>query len=290
MAKWDNELEASLAGVDCVIEVRDARLPLASAYPHLELRLKGKPRILVLNKADVADAYQTKQWLAHFAELPNVTPLAFCAKSFTGPLRQALINLALTLTHEARQKPVAKGLKPRPAKLVVMGFPNVGKSSLINALVQKSQLTVGHKAGVTRQTRWLRLHPQLQLMDSPGLLPPRLPDQESALWLAMVSSIGDKAYDDEEAAQALLNQLEALYPALLTRYYDLPPATQAEPMTLIQLAMRRGWLLKGGLPDVTRASRHLLHDAAMGNLGAFTLEWPERTVLDAPLDSEIVSE
>jgi ribosome biogenesis GTPase A len=287
MAKWDKELEASLAGVECVIEVRDARLPLASAYPQLEARLKGKPRLLILNKADVADPVQTQRWLALFAELPNVTPLAFCAKTFTGPLRQALINHALTLTHTARNKTVAKGLKPRPAKLVVMGFPNVGKSSLINALVQKSRCTVGHKAGVTRQTQWLRLHPQLQLMDSPGLLPPKLPQQESALWLAMVSAIGDKAYDDEEAAQALLNRLEVMYPQLLTHHYDLPPATNDEPMTLAQLAMRRGWLLKGGLPDVPRASRQLLHDAAMGHLGAFSLEWPECSLQQLPTISPV---
>lgn len=276
IAKWDRQLDQSLRQVDVVLEVRDARLPLASANITLAQRCQHKPRVVVLNKAELADPSVNRQWLqalnlndAGQGQTSGTVLLydAHLGKKYKPALLTALQRLAEPLNEKQR----AKGLKPRPLRLLIVGMPNVGKSSIINNLVGQKRATTGHKAGVTRQTQWVRIHPLLDLLDSPGVLPPRLDDPKAAVLLACVSSIGEAAFDAEPVATQLLGVVEQEYPGLLAQQYELPSDTV---LTLEAVGRARHWLGAGGEVDLSRTAQQTLKDFRSGRWGRLSLEWP----------------
>ncbi|MFM7468599.1 MAG: ribosome biogenesis GTPase YlqF [Vampirovibrionales bacterium] len=210
IAKWDRELATWLPQCDMLIEVRDARLPNASAHPRFQEQIQGKARVLLLTKADLADPVQTKRWVAHLRRSLGCPVLPVSSHQ-----RQWLKGVLEALVQEGRKKRHAKlkeGLRPPPIRAMVVGMPNVGKSSLINALSGKNKVKTGHKAGVTRHPQWVKLSSELLLLDSPGLIPPKLASQEDAWLLATVDAIGEAAYQVEPVARYILALLATYYP------------------------------------------------------------------------------
>ena len=209
IAKAEQQLKRNLDKVDLVIEVRDARIPLATGHPHLNRWINGKQHLLVINRRDMVTSEARVAWEAWFKARGQRT--VWCdAKAGTGvkQVQQAAIRAGDQLNERRRNR----GMRPRPVRALTLGFPNVGKSALINRLVKQKVVASARRAGVTRTLRWVRLGQDLDLLDAPGVLPPRLDDQQAALHLALCDDIGQAAYDGELVAQAFLNLLKGLQP------------------------------------------------------------------------------
>jgi ribosome biogenesis GTPase A len=265
IAKLERQLKDLLQPVDVVLELVDARAPLASRHPYLTDKfLSRKCHGLILNKVDVADPNQTQRWAKHLITEMPVTPFS----SVTGSPR-TVIDAALQLGQTIRDKNKAKGLKAnKPLKLAIMGMPNVGKSSLINKLVGTVKAKTGHQAGVTRQPKWVQIHAEVILLDTPGLIPPKLRDAHQGLVLACLHGVGEDAFDNQTVAQFLLDTLHEHYAPALAQHYG------PDLITIEAFALQKNLLLPQGLPDCERAALRLLTDYRQGRLGRLTLEWP----------------
>ena len=272
IAKAERKLREQLSLVDVVIEVLDARLPYSSKYTEIKKLLGDKPRLLIMNKSDLADTTKTQQWVDFWKERENcmvAVTSASTAKDLTN-----IVNLIVALGQEKINKLKEKGILPRPVRAMVVGMPNVGKSSIINKLIKKTKAKTGAIAGITRQQQWVRINPKVELLDTPGIIPMRLEDQEAACKLAFVSGISENAYDKEDVAQELLNVLYSLYkPELLTNYkiedMGIPP-------TLEDVAKVRIWRISNERLDTLRAASHILSDFRKGRLGRITLDEIEK--------------
>lgn len=269
IAKYERELRTTLKPVDVVIEVLDARLPETTRNRRIEKTIESKPILLILNKADLADANKLKHWKTHYQkEFKQV--LVVDAK--TGQIQQQVIKAVTELAEERIQQLIAKGYKRRPVRVMVVGMPNVGKSTLINRIVGKKKAKTGHKAGVTRQSQWIKINPQVELLDSPGLIPPALESEDDGYKLALVDSVGDAAFDTELAGSFLINLLETLYPKLLRKHFSIP---DEEEVTLYSMANARRFFQSGETPDESRMAQVLLSDFRHGRLGRLTLDSSE---------------
>ncbi len=287
IAKAERALNANLAKVDLVIEVRDARIPLATSHPRLQRWIGNKQHLLVINRVDMIPAPVRQAWTAWFRAQEQTC--WWCdAKVGTGvkQLQQAAIRAGEALN--ARR--AGRGMKPRPVRALMLGFPNVGKSALINRLVRQKVVDSARRAGVTRSLRWVRLGQDLDLLDAPGVLPPRLDDQQAALRLALCDDIGQAAYDNEAAALAfvaLLAGLEQLPAAgvphgLLERRYGLAVQNSVQDVRNLEGPAFQpdadGWLAAAAerhtSGDSLRMATKLLDDFRCGRLGAIALELP----------------
>lgn len=287
IAKAERALNANLAKVDLVIEVRDARIPLATSHPRLQRWIGNKQHLLVINRVDMIPAPVRQAWTAWFRAQEQTC--WWCdAKVGTGvkQLQQAAIRAGEALN--ARR--AGRGMKPRPVRALMLGFPNVGKSALINRLVRQKVVDSARRAGVTRSLRWVRLGQDLDLLDAPGVLPPRLDDQQAALRLALCDDIGQAAYDNEAAALAfvaLLAGLEQLPAAgvphgLLERRYGLAVQNSVQDVRNLEGPAfqpdAHGWLAAAAerhtSGDSLRMATKLLDDFRCGRLGAIALELP----------------
>ena len=278
IAKAEKALHEALAKVDLVIEVRDARIPRSTGHPRLQRWISGKQHLLVLNRRDMVPPAAQQLWSDWFRSQNQ--PVWWCdAKAGTGvkQLQQAAIRAGTDLN--ARR--AGRGMRPRPVRALMLGFPNVGKSALINRLVRQKVVESARRAGVTRSLRWVRLGQELDLLDAPGVLPPRLDDQQAALRLALCDDIGQAAYDNEAAALAFaeLLQLLAAVPAagvgvgLLEQRYGLPLAQRTDGGPEVE-----GWLAAAAerhtSGESVRMATKLLDDFRCGRLGAIALELP----------------
>lgn len=284
IAKYERQLGELLKLVDVVVEVLDARLPQASVNPRLESKIRHKPTLIILNKSDLGDPIQNKLWQRQLTGGEHRAML-YDAKGNQG--KQQLVQHILTLGEPAMQKLEAKGRKRRPIRVLVAGMPNVGKSTLINNIVGRKKAKTGHRAGVTRETQWVRIHPEVELMDSPGVIPPILDSSEAGALLATVSSVGDAAFDDEEIARFLMERLELLYPGRLHHHFKLPPDL---PLSLEAMAEARHYKLGGNQPDCLRAAQALLTDFRHARIGRITLEHASRPAVPAPPESDFQAE
>ena len=264
IAKAERQLKEKLSLVDVVIEVRDARLPLSSSYANIEKLLGDKPRLLLLNKADLVEKTDLKNWVEYLKNTTACPVLITEAKG--GNDLSKVVNTAVDLSEPKIQALIAKGLLRRPARAVVVGMPNVGKSSIINKLTKSSKTKIGAKAGVTRQQQWVRINPKLDLLDTPGIIPTRQDDQEQAVKLAFVSSVSENAYSPEPVAQALLDLLKIKYSDNISTYY------KTEDLTLENIALARNWIIKSENPDTLRTAQYVLKDFREGRLGKFILD------------------
>src|SRR5262249_4402477 len=217
--------------IDLIFEVRDGRAPISSAHPQADKLFGSKPRVIILSKEDLADPALTKRWLQVLSQEQERTAIALDLKLSRG--KDRLISLALDLSAPVKQKLIAKGLLPRPMRACVIGIPNVGKSSLINWLIGRRKTMVGNKPGVTKGPQWVRVHPQLELLDTPGILPPTGFPQETALKLALLNLLPEGAYDVESVGQAGLDLVASAVPAALDRYRS---AGEDRPANLEELA------------------------------------------------------
>ena len=218
IAKAERQLKEKLNLVDVVIEVRDARIPLSSSYTNIKKLLGEKPRLLLLNKADLVDKDELREWVKY---LKNTTDCPVVVTDAKGAKDLAqVVRFAVELAEPKIQALMAKGLLRRAARAMVVGMPNVGKSSVINKLTKSSKTKIGAKAGVTRQQQWVRINPKLELLDTPGIIPTKQENQLQAVKLAFVSSVSENAYSPEPVAQALLNMLsEGKYRQSVVDFY-----------------------------------------------------------------------
>lgn len=268
IAKAERKLQEQTALVDVILEIIDARIPLSSSYFGIEKLTRNKPRLLVMNKADLADPELNSKWRDYMADKTGLKVVL--TNSNSSKDISTLIKTAIELGKPEIEKLVAKGRMPRPVRAMAIGMPNVGKSSIINKLVKTSKAKVGPKAGVTRAAQWVRINPKLEFMDTPGIIPMKLENQENAVKLAVVNSISENAYDYVEIAQELVNMLYERYPYLLEKHYKLEEMN--EPPSLADIARSRKWLLPGGELDINRCASIVLSDFRNGRIGRITLE------------------
>ena len=264
IAKAEKQLKQQLSLVDAVIEVVDARLPLSSTYDNITRLLGEKPRLILLNKADLTDKNELKKWIKLLEEKTGFPVLPTDAKN-SNDLNK-IVKKAVELSEPRIQAIMAKGLLRRPARVMVVGMPNVGKSSIINKLTRSSKTKIGAKAGVTRQQQWVRINPQLELLDTPGIIPMKQEDQIRAKKLAFVNAVSENAYSNVPVANELLTLLEKLYPNNVNEFYKV------EKLTVEDIARARSWIISGGSPDLERTAIYILKDFREGKIGRFILD------------------
>lgn len=267
IAKAERKLKEQIGLVDVVIEVLDARIPLSSCYDNIKNLLGEKPRLILLNKADLTNENELKKWIEILETKFDCFVLTSDAKSSKD--LNKIIAKALELSEPRIQKLLQKGLLRRPARVMVVGMPNVGKSSIINKLTRTSKTKVGAKAGVTRQQQWVRINPKLDLLDTPGIIPMKQDDQTKAKKLAFVNSVSEHAYDNQAIAKELLEILSVKYENKAKSHYDLPEDVE---LTIENIAKNRNWIVKGAQPDVERTSKFILSDFRSGKMGKFILD------------------
>ena len=265
IAKAERKLKEQLSLVDAVIEVIDARLPLSSGYENITRLLGQKPRLILLNKSDLVDKNELKDWIKVLEKNNNVPVLVSDAKNSKD--LNIIVKKAEELSEPRIQEIMKKGLLRRPARVMVVGMPNVGKSSIINKLTKSSKTKIGAKAGVTRQQQWVRINPRLDLLDTPGIIPMRQENQEAAMKLAFVNSVSENAYSNEIVARELINVLNEKYSAQLREYYKLD-----DNISLEEIAIKRNWIISGGYPDTDRTAAYILRDFREGKIGKFILD------------------
>ena len=273
MAASRKKAAETMAKIDVVIEVLDARLPGASSNPLIEkLRQhRQRPCLKILNKADLADPAASAAWVKHFGKEKGVTAVAISSKRADQVAR--IPQLAAALVPHRDDKGV---------RMMVMGVPNVGKSTLINALLKRKVAKTGDEPAITRQqSRWV-LDERHDLIDTPGLMPAKIPSESDAFMLAASHLIGPESYTDEDVATFLGDLLASRYPGLLRTRYDLDAEKLDGYAVISAIARKRGYLLKGGKPDHEKAGRALMQDYRSGLLGRITLETPETRLAVAP--------
>lgn len=265
IAKAQNTLKEQLKLIDFVLELVDARLPESSRFDVTNQLLGGKPRIIVMTKSDMAMPDRTQAWLHHYRK-QGLSVVTINAQ--TGQGMPALQKAMQVESEKVRAKMVARGRLPRASRVMVVGLPNVGKSSLINKLAKKKTVDVGNKPGVTRSVRWIRLGGNLELMDTPGIIPPKLEHQELALKLALTGAVSTEAYDPILIVPVALEMLSLYAPHIPAKFED---------PTLEGIARSRGAVKPGGEPDLERTARTFMHDLRTGALGPMTLDFPPGT-------------
>ncbi|MBO5929065.1 MAG: ribosome biogenesis GTPase YlqF [Clostridia bacterium] len=274
MTRTKRKITELLPLVDIVVEVIDARIPISSRNPDLDSLISGKPRLLVLNKADIADEKATEKWLQEYRRLGQPAMAADCksGKGISGfvPLMREVLQDKLSQWAE-------KGMANRAVRAMVVGIPNSGKSSFINRMARGGKAKVEDRPGVTRNQQWFVIDGGAQLLDTPGLLWPKFDDQTVAKHLAFTGAIRDEIMDSEELAFELLKILAEEYePRLRERYKLTEPFPEDAWDLLQQIGRKRGMLISGGEVDTLRASTMLLDEYRGGKLGRITLEMPHK--------------
>ena len=270
----------TMALTDVVIEVLDARLPEASSNPMIEelRRYRQRPGLKILNKADLADPFVTKAWLTYYNQQPGVKAVALSCKKTADVARIPKLCLALA-PH--------RGTTLKPLRMMIMGIPNVGKSTLMNALLKRRVAAVGDEPAITKNQQRLDLNDSMTLVDTPGMLWPRIAHPSDGLMLAASHAIGRNAMIDDEVAIFLATELLANYPDLLVQRYGFS-VVDKDPVGIIDaIALQRGYRLKGGNADFEKAGLALLQDYRDGSLGQISLETPasRATMLAAAADA-----
>ena len=272
MAKTKRLLSDQLRRIDLVIELCDARIPHSSRNPEIARLAAGKKRIILLNKADLAEPGHTSQWVSTIRkegyEAYAIDSMRLKTKEIFGLIQRQ--------TEELVEKSLAKGVR-RTVKVMVLGVPNVGKSTFINQIRGKGIAQTGDRPGVTKSNQWIQITPYLTLLDTPGLLWPRLDDQLAARRLCYIGSIRDDITDPNDLAISLLEDLIVHVPSSVCERFHIPDSS-LKGIDLLDAACKgRGWLLKGNQYDYDRASRIILDEFRSGKMGRITLERPMET-------------
>ncbi|MFA6807844.1 MAG: ribosome biogenesis GTPase YlqF [Eubacteriales bacterium] len=264
MTKAKRKLEEQLGWVDVAIELGDARLPLSSRNPLLLELLGKKPRLLILNKSDLADDNMTKEWLRILGE--NGPVIATSAATGSGMKR--IVPELEKMMAEKMKRLREKGVINKPIRVMVIGIPNIGKSTLINQLTGGAHAKTGNKPGVTKGNQWIRIHDKVELLDTPGMLWPKFDDQEIGRKLAVTGAVRDEVFDQEKLAEWLLKWLKKNYPNTMERFKK----SQEDEITLELVGKNRGCLLSGGRVDTFKAAQILLREYRSGKVGKVTMD------------------
>ena len=270
MAKAKRSMQESLKLIDLVAELTDARCPEAGRNPEIDRLAANKQRMVLLNKADLADEAVNRQWLAYYRE-KGIT--AICLDARKGSFRKIFLDGVQTACREKIERDRSRGILNRPIRAMVAGIPNVGKSTFINTLAGRGAAKTGDKPGITRGNQWIHVSNQLELLDTPGLLWPKFEDPAVGTALAWIGTINDEVYRREEAAAELLAFLKEEYPQLAEKYCG-DCLESDKDLWLGLLAAKRGCLKKGAVPDEEKAAALLLDDFRGGRLGRITIEKP----------------
>ncbi len=273
MTKAKRMMQENIKLVDLIIELVDARIPAASRNPDIDELGKGKSRIVLLNKSDLADPLFNKQWSSWFEEA-GVHVLEVNSK--TGAGIKSINALVQKACAEKLERDRKRGILNRPVRAMVVGIPNVGKSTFINSFAGKACTKTGNKPGVTKGKQWIRLNSKLELLDTPGILWPKFDDRQVGMRLAFIGSINDDIIVVEELALELLDSLRNRYPDAVAERYGISWKEETAAM-LEDIAESRRCFLKGRLPDLKRAASLLVDDFRSGRLGRTTLEIPADT-------------
>lgn len=271
MTKAKRAMKEDIKLIDLVIELVDARVPLGSRNPDIDELAKGKGRMILLNKADLADERYNEAWISYFKER-GFHVVKVNARSSMG-LKQ-ITPLVQEACREKIERDRKRGILNRPVRTMVVGIPNVGKSTFINSFAGKACVKTGNKPGVTKGNQWIRLSRTLELLDTPGILWPKFEDPAVGLRLAFIGSINDEIIDKEELAVELIRFLRTSYPKNLTERYGVEIGEEEDYAVLQGIARSRGCLLKGNELDTKKAAALFLDDFRSGKLGRITLEFP----------------
>ncbi len=266
IAKAEKQLLEQLKLVDVVIEVRDSRILMSSKHPKIEKWVEGKSHILVCNRIDAISSAVRSHWTRWFTEQGRTV---YFTDAQAGKGMIDLLKAAQVASEKVNERRAGRGMLPRPVRAVVVGFPNVGKSALINRLLKKKVVASANKPGVTRQLRWIRISDEIELLDTPGVIPPLLHDQDAAMKLAICDDIGQAAYDNVLVAAEAVDLLIKLNAKLSSRYVIDPLTVSSGIEYIHQVAT-----LNKFQGDLDKVARLILYDFRKGKLGAIALEFP----------------
>ncbi|WP_444684166.1 ribosome biogenesis GTPase YlqF [Alkalicoccus luteus] len=271
MAKAKRQVTEKLKMIDVVMEIVDARIPMSSRNPMIEEVTENKPRLMLLNKADLADPQITKEWEAYF-EKEKVKPLTIDAQHGKGmkQIPAEVQKLAAPLYERWERK----GINPRPLRSLIVGIPNVGKSTVINKLAGKKIANIGDKPGVTKKQQWIKMGSTLELLDTPGILWPKFEDEAVGYRLALTGAVKEEIFDFQDAVLFFLTFMAAEYPQLLKSRYNLEEIPDDKVQLFDDIGRRRGCLISGGHVDYDRTAEIIFRDFRQGLFGPVTLEKP----------------
>lgn len=270
MTKAKRQMQEDIKLIDLVIELVDARIPLSSRNPDIDDLGRQKARLILMNKADLADEKQNKEWAAYFRE-KGFFVVKLDARTKAG--MKTVSDVIMEACKEKMERDRKRGIKNRPVRAMVVGIPNVGKSTFINTYAGKACAKTGNKPGVTKGKQWIRLNKNVELLDTPGILWPKFEDQRVGLYLALIGSIKDEILNIDELSIELITILQAKYPGLLSQRYDV--AEEQKPVEILgEIAKNRNCVKKGGELDYGKTASLVIDEFRSGRLGKITLEFP----------------
>ncbi|MCD7764941.1 MAG: ribosome biogenesis GTPase YlqF [Lachnospiraceae bacterium] len=270
MTKAKRMMQEDIKLVDLVIELTDARAPLSGRNPDIDEIGKNKFRVILLNKADMADENMNHRWISYFQKA-GFHAAAINARSGAG--MKQIESIILEVCREKQERDRKRGIRNRPLRAMVAGIPNVGKSTFINSFAGKACTKTGNKPGVTRGKQWIRLNKNVELLDTPGILWPKFDDPMTGQKLAALGSVRDEVLQAEELSVWVMDYVRENYPGFLSSRYPIEETGQTE-LLLANIAISRGCLQKGGTPDYSKAAALVLDDFRSGRIGRITLESP----------------
>ena len=268
MTKAKRQMQEDIKLIDLVIELVDARIPLSSRNPDIDELGKNKARLIIMNKSDLSDENQNKEWAAYFKKMGYYV-VGLDARTKTG--MKTVTNVVMEACKEKIERDRRRGILNRPVRAMVVGIPNVGKSTFINAFAGKACAKTGNKPGVTKGKQWIRINKNVELLDTPGILWPKFEDQSVGAKLAMIGSMNDQILNLEELSLELLGYLHKCYEGILAQRYELEESEDRLAM-LSAVAKNRNCLKKGNELDYAKASNILLEEFRNGKIGRITLE------------------
>lgn len=271
MEKAKRQMQEQLKLVDIIIELRDARMPFSSANPLLKSLGQGKPRLIVLTKKDLSDETMTDKWL----RVLNEETKTIAINSFDKNVSNQIVNEVKEILKAKIERAKARGIRKKMLRALVCGIPNVGKSTLINAITKKKTAKVENRPGVTKSLQWIRIHEDLELLDTPGVLWPKFEDQDVAYRLALLASISDRILDKEAITIFGLDYLKNYYPELLEKRYEIKIEDKRVIKLIDEIALSKKWLKSGGEIDYDKTYDMFLADVRNNNIGKITWDYVE---------------
>lgn len=280
MAKTRRMIKENLSLVDGVVEILDARIPFSSRNPEMDKMVKGKPKMLLLNKSDLADPNVTNQWIDYYKKLGVSAVLPIDCKSGKG-VKNFLPTLKTQVLNDLIAKREIKGMVGVPLRIMIVGIPNVGKSSFINKMAGGKRAKVEDRPGVTRTKQWVKFGEDVEMLDMPGVLWPKFEDQTVAHKLAFTGAVKDDVIDLETLSMMLLENLSKNYPKALIERYKIEISPNDDGISLLEkVGRKRGMLISGGEVNTERASIMVMDEFRGGKLGRITLETPKSILSD----------
>ena len=270
MTKAKRQMQEDIKLIDLVVEIVDSRIPFSSRNPDIDELGKNKYRLILMNKSDLADKKATEKWSAYFKS-KGYFVVSLDARSKAG--MKSITDIIMEACKEKIERDLKRGIKNRPVRAMVVGIPNVGKSTFINSYAGKACAKTGNKPGVTKGKQWIRLSKNVELLDTPGILWPKFEDQMVGLRLALIGSIKDEILNIDELAIELIKYLTQAYPGILAERYTIEEVENPTDI-LVSIAKSRNCISKGGELDYSKAAVLLIDDFRSGKLGKLTLELP----------------